>query len=399
MSEKMRATTHNGRRGKDGAFTAKHNDRNFDTEKDKHINSEKSKDNWYWHCYKKTNPNMTFEDVETKFYTDVFGKRLDIQNERHRKAGNLNRIKTIDDYRKAGKTCPEETLLQVGKKGNTIPPALLQKLAIEQINWQIETFPNVKVLDAGLHVDEKGAVHFHERHVWVAHSKDGLVVSQNKALEEMGIERPDMSQEKDRYNNPKMTYTKQCRDHFLSVCKKYGLDIETVPKETSKSGLSLLEYQRQQEEEKLKKAKIEQKTTEKAIADAKELAKKDIDIFYDTRETSLNAQIRSFKKTREEFAKEKENVLKMANMASEMRRRNEVRKAELDRRQAELDKREKSFTNSQKKKLNEMLGTASYIGSMSQAQLKKTMQTMQEYTQEFDAALRELNSVQSGMEV
>lgn len=122
---------------------------------------------------------------------------------------------------------------------------------------------------------------------------------------------------------------------------------------------------------------------------------------YNARQNALNAQIRSFKKTREEFAEEKEKVLKMANTASEMQRRNEAREAELDIRQAELDKREKSFTNNQKRATEEIQGMSSYLREMTERQLEETRQKMQrvEDAENFDAALRALGSVQSGMEV
>lgn len=37
----MRGTTHNGRTGKDGAYSAKHNDRNFDVDHAEHIDKNK----------------------------------------------------------------------------------------------------------------------------------------------------------------------------------------------------------------------------------------------------------------------------------------------------------------------------------------------------------------------
>ena len=72
----MRGTTHNGRAGKDGAYSVKHNDRNFDIENAPHINPEKMSDNWYWHCYQKDCPELTFEQVEKKFYEDNFIESL-----------------------------------------------------------------------------------------------------------------------------------------------------------------------------------------------------------------------------------------------------------------------------------------------------------------------------------
>lgn len=253
----MRGTSHNGRVGKNGTYSPKHNDRNFDVDSAEHIDPDRVDDNWYWHRYQSEEPEMTFEQAESKFYEDNFTDSLNAKNERYRASGHKDRMKSMDEYRENRLSCPEETLLQVGKTGKTIDPDLLRRICIEHINWEINTFPNVKVLDVALHVDEEGAPHMHERKVWVAHSSDGLIVGQAKALEEMGIDRPHPEKKKDRYNNPKTTYTAMCREHFLEVCKQHGLELELEPDKTSKRGLELEEYKRQQEQEKAEQARQE----------------------------------------------------------------------------------------------------------------------------------------------
>lgn len=244
----MRGTVHNGRASKDGAYSPKHNDRNFDISKAENIDPTRTEGNWYW---QRSREPMTFEEDEKRFYNKYFADSLAARNERYRASRHKERIKTMDEYRTNKRYCPEETILQIGKAGDTVDPALLKEICKEHINWEIKTFPNVQVLNAALHVDEQGAPHMHERKVWIAHSADGLIVGQAKALEEMGIQRPHPEKEKDRYNNPKTTYTAMCREHFLEVCKKHGLEIELEPDKTSKRGLELVEYKRQQEEKKL----------------------------------------------------------------------------------------------------------------------------------------------------
>lgn len=266
----MRGTSHNGRVGKNGTYSAKHNDRNFDLDNASHIDRTKTNGNWYWHRYQSEASGMTFEEVENKFYDDHFTRSLDAKNERYRASGHKERMKSMNDYRQNKLSCPEETLLQVGKTGETIDPDLLKRICIEHINWEMRTFPNVKVLDAALHVDEEGAPHMHERKVWVAHSADGLIVGQSKALEEMGIERPHPEKKRDRYNNPKTTYTAMCREHFLQVCKKYNLKIELEPDRVSKRGLELEEYKRLQEQE---KAEVARREVERAQQERKKVEK------------------------------------------------------------------------------------------------------------------------------
>lgn len=47
----MRATRHNGRAGKHGAYNPKHNDRDFDVEHADHIDTVRAEGNVYWDCY------------------------------------------------------------------------------------------------------------------------------------------------------------------------------------------------------------------------------------------------------------------------------------------------------------------------------------------------------------
>ena len=129
--DKMRATTHNGRGNKKGqAFPAKHNDRIFDLKKAKHIDEEKTKDNfnWKWNDNQKGNQSQTFVESEKMFYEEHFTKFLEAQNERYRKSGHKERMKTMDEYMRKIKTCAESAILQVGKQGETIDADLLKRI-------------------------------------------------------------------------------------------------------------------------------------------------------------------------------------------------------------------------------------------------------------------------------
>lgn len=251
-SEKMRKTMNNGRANKTTGevYLAGHNDRKFDLETAEHINAALTDFNKYYTCYPE---DLSFQEVEKKYYTENYQEAQEAKNERYRTNRHPERCKSIEDLLKSPRTCPEETIYQVGKMGNTIEPELLDEICQKQLTWEQKQFPNVKILDAALHVDE-ATPHVHVRKVWEAEGKDGKIVSQTKALEQMGVERPDMTKPKSRYNNAKMTYTHACREHFQELCKEYNLEIETEPQEASKSGLTLKEYQRRQEEEKLKEA-------------------------------------------------------------------------------------------------------------------------------------------------
>ena len=245
----MRATIHNGRTSHLGAFTPRHNDRNFNISHAEHIDPERVKNNRYWNWT--GNPETTFEAAEAAFYEKHIRQHLDAQNARYRAQRHAERTKTLDEYRRSPQTCPEEVILQIGKLGDTIPANMMARIIQEQINWEQKTFPGVKVLDVALHMDEQGAPHIHERRAWVYTDKDGnLAISQNKSLEQMGVELPNPDRPRGRFNNRKQVFSQMCREHLLQICREHGLEIEEIPQEKSQSGLSHIAYMTRQEEEK-----------------------------------------------------------------------------------------------------------------------------------------------------
>lgn len=237
----MRATIHNGRTGKDGAYNTKHNDRQFDIRNAEHIDPKRVKNNRYWNWT--GNPETTFEAAERAFYEKHIRRHLDAQNARYRAQRHAERAKTMDEYRKSPQTCPEEVILQIGKLGDTIPADMMARIIQEQINWEQKTFPGVRVLDVALHMDEQGAPHIHERRAWIYTDRDGnLAISQNKALEQMGVELPNPDKPRGRFNNRKQTFSRMCREHLLQICREHGLEIEEIPQEKSRSGRTLEDY-------------------------------------------------------------------------------------------------------------------------------------------------------------
>lgn len=263
----MRATIHNGRTGKDGAYNTKHNDRQFDISHAEHIDPERVELNRYWNWT--GNPKMSFEDAEAAFYEKQIRKHLDAQNARYKAQRHAERAKTMDEYRKSPQTCPEEVILMIGKAGDTIPADMMARIIQEQINWEQKTFPGVKVLDVALHMDEQGAPHIHERRAWVYTDKDGnFAISQNKALEQMGVELPNPDKPRGRFNNRKQVFSRMCREHLLQICKAHGLEIEEIPQEKSRSGLSHVAYMTRQEEEKAASAERRRQFSERAAESA-----------------------------------------------------------------------------------------------------------------------------------
>lgn len=266
----MRATIHNGRTSNLGAFTPKHNDRNFNINHAEHINPERVKLNRYWNW---TGKEITFEDAERAFYEKHIRQHLDAQNARYRAQRHAERVKSMDEYRRSPQTCPEEVILQIGKLGDTIPADMMARIIQEQINWEQQTFPGVRVLDVALHMDEQGAPHIHERRAWVYTDKDGSsAISQNKSLEQMGVELPNPDRPRGRFNNRKQTFSKRCREHLLQICREHGLEIEEIPQEKSKSGRTLEDYQAGEAEKRAADAERRRQFSERAAESAEKQA-------------------------------------------------------------------------------------------------------------------------------
>ena len=139
-------------------------------------------------------------------------------------------MKTIDGILTNTKTCPEETLLQLGNIDGTVSADVLAQISAEYFEEFNKRYgSHVHILDWALHLDE-ATPHIHERHVFDALNQYGeLCPQQDKALEELGFELPKPNEKKGKYNNRKMVFDDECRKLFISICQKHGLDIDVEP--------------------------------------------------------------------------------------------------------------------------------------------------------------------------
>ena len=178
----LKLTRHNGRAGKHGTYNPKHNDRSFNLANSDHIDPERAKGNIYWDCF------------------DLLSSR---------------------------KTCPEETIYQLGSLDEHASAEDLLNIVTEFIEEFKGKFgEHVHVLDWALHLDES-TPHIHERHVFDCENKYGEVApQQEKALETLGFELPNPDKPLSRRNNRKITFDAACRKMLFEIAKRYGLDLE-----------------------------------------------------------------------------------------------------------------------------------------------------------------------------
>ncbi len=172
----MKMTRHNGRSGKHGTYNPKHNDRRFDIGNSDHIDQERAKQNVYWDCYQgyrfptdqadEDQITYSFEQIERAYYFEHYGAYCDGQHERNRQSGHSGRDRTPDDLWKDKKTCPEESVIQIGTMEQSVPPEVLAEIAAEFFEeFQSRFGDHIHILDWSLHLDES-TPHIHERHVF-----------------------------------------------------------------------------------------------------------------------------------------------------------------------------------------------------------------------------------------
>jgi hypothetical protein len=201
--------------------------------------------NIYWDCYtgKRTATSKgnyeSFDAIELRFYENNYEAFVTNQNERNAINRHAERNRTIDDIYQNKKTCPEESIYQLGTMDASVKPETLVRVTEDFLSWFEDTYGQfVHILDWALHVDE-ATPHIHERHVFDAPNNYGEIApQQDKALELLGFELPYPKKPKSKANNRKMVFDSVCRNKFLELCEKYGLSVD---KEAEYGGRKYLE--------------------------------------------------------------------------------------------------------------------------------------------------------------
>ena len=271
----MKLTRHNGRSGKHGAYNPKHNDRRFEIANSDHIDQERAKGNVYWDCYQgyhfpaneeqEDSIQLSFEQVERNYYFNHYDDYCEAQHERNRKTGHSNRNRSTEDLWKNKKTCPEESLIQIGTMEQSVSPAVLGQIAAEFFEEFDRRFgKHVHILDWSLHLDE-ATPHIHERHVFDCENRYGEIApQQEKALEALGFELPNPDQKLGKLNNRKMTFDAACRAMLFNICKQHDLHLDQEPEYGGRAYLEKQDYILMKQKQKLAEQdrQIESKETE-----------------------------------------------------------------------------------------------------------------------------------------
>ena len=165
--------------------------------------------------------------MERQFYEIHYTAFIESQNERNAKIRHTERNRSIPDLLSSRKTCPEETIYQLGTLDEHASAEDLLSVVTEFIEeFKAKFGDHVHVLDWALHLDES-TPHIHERHVFDCENKYGEVApQQEKTLEALGFELPDPDKPLSRRNNRKITFDAACRKMLFEIAKRHGLELE-----------------------------------------------------------------------------------------------------------------------------------------------------------------------------
>ena len=180
------------------------------------------------------------------------------------------------------KTCPEESIFQIGTLDNHVPPELLFEIVTEFMIEINERFgSHVHILDWALHLDES-TPHIHERHVFDCENKYGEIAhQQEKALEALGFELPDPEKPPGRKNNRKMTFDSACRVLLFEIAKKHGLLLEEEPEYGGRSYLEKQDFIIAKQKEQLAAQELKLEDLTMKIEDVEALIDEIAEIAYD----------------------------------------------------------------------------------------------------------------------
>lgn len=254
---KKRASLHSGKKSQKTGKIIKppHNDES--REKNENVKAELVGGNYYWnwvdgeYTSASQEDKLTFQDAELKYYTEHYQTALDSQNERHIKARQKKRIKSMDNWLDSQRYAPTETILRVGNVDVGFADSLsLKEMTeeyIEKLNeWSADHNDCLHILDYALHADEyyvdeetgeekPSSTHVHLRYVWdYVDERGNRTVGCEKALENAGYERPYPDMKESRKNNRLKTFTAEFREKWQEIILNHGYDIETTPLPTKR---------------------------------------------------------------------------------------------------------------------------------------------------------------------
>ena len=272
--------------------------------------------------------------MERQFYESRYSNFVESQNERNAKIRHMERNRSIPDLLSSRKTCPEETIYQLGTLDEHASTEDLLNIVTEFIDeFKAKFGEHIHVLDWALHLDES-TPHIHERHVFDCENRYGEVApQQEKALETLGFDLPDPGKPLSRRNNRKIAFDAACRKMLFEITKRHGLELEEEAEYGNRQYLEKQDYifAKQKEQLAAQQSKLDELTLKvsdmetllenvsaaaydkavEVVTDVvhTETRKEDMRMIEDTKKWVLSPERKAPQSTREYTAKHLDSVL------------------------------------------------------------------------------------------
>lgn len=189
-------------------------------------------------------------------YERLFGQAVKDYNEKQTRADRKieNYYNKIHESKKQHPVY--EVIVQVGSKDNPVSDATSKEILREYYSTWDERNPNLELIGAYLHPDEKGSIHLHCDYIPHAEYEKGLAVRAglNRAFEAQGFEKQGKS-------TPQMQWERSENDYLERLCRDRGLEVEHPERDKSP------EAKREHEETLIYQANKDLDKREKEVAD------------------------------------------------------------------------------------------------------------------------------------
>lgn len=180
---------------------------------------------------------------EKSYYEQRFGGYVDSQRNKYLKNRQKKRAEncTVDKYYNNQTTGPTHMLYQVGKDGEYQDYDKFRDMVFDHVEHVEKTYQSedarIKCLDVAFHGYDGAERSLHAHTAWSFEVKDknGLwVQNTEECLKKLGVELPDKTKSKGRYNNRKMTFTAAMQERWYDIVedidKTVQIDRTPAPK-------------------------------------------------------------------------------------------------------------------------------------------------------------------------
>lgn len=370
---------HNGKKSQKTGKVIRppHND--TDREKNENVKKEWVKNNIYYNYYdgeytpENQKGKMPFREAEIAYYNEHYKDALYAQNERHIKARQKNRVKSMEDWLDSPRYAPTESILRIGNVDDGfVCVEDLKKMTdcyIESLNdWSMNHGDCLHILNYAIHADEyyvdedsgeekPSSHHVHIRYVFdYIDEKGNKAIGIEQALKQAGYELPKPEQKEGRCNNRLITFTKECRDTWQQIAQQFGYDIEIEPlptKRKSKDKQTYVAEKRAQMAEKRAKEEMEKAfAMQNKAAEAEEKAEKETE-----KALAMQTEATEMKETAEQQIREcqilSEEIVRSAEQIQEVAKQQQEANEQLESKRKELEQQNEIVLSQRKQELEE----------------------------------------------